>query len=90
MGEALEESSRELPPNCELFTLLKKCGEMEKALACLAVDTEIENETKIGNRAKLILENDISEIAATKRNFSRLLQDYKSIKKSVEVSLLLI
>lgn len=86
LAEALEESSKELPPNSELFTLLKKCGEMEKALACLAVDTEIENETKIGNKVKVILENDITEIAATKRNFSRYLTEYKSIKKSVEVS----
>lgn len=86
LAEALEESSKELQLNSEMFTLLKKCGEMEKALACLVVDTEIENETKIGNKVKSILDVDMNEIANAKRSFSKYLAESKAAKKSLEVS----
>ena len=50
------------------------------------MDNELETETEVVRRLKLILDNEIQEISTLKRNVSRTLQEYVSLKRNHEVS----
>lgn len=61
-------------------------GDLEKSLAECIVDSELETESKVVRRLKLILDKEIQEISTLKRNVSRTLQEYASITRNYEVS----
>ncbi|XP_013115029.2 rho GTPase-activating protein 92B [Stomoxys calcitrans] len=86
IGQALEESSKELSTDMPLHHVLLNSGELEKSLAECIVDSELETEFKVVKRLKLILDKEIQEISTLKRNVSRTLQEYASLTRSYEAS----
>ncbi|KAL9888662.1 rho GTPase activating protein at 92B isoform 1-T1 [Glossina fuscipes fuscipes] len=87
IGIALEESSKELSKDIPLHHVLVNCGELEKSIAECIVDSELETETEVVRRLKLILDNEIQEISTLKRNVSRTVQEYTSLKRSYEAAI---
>ncbi|XP_055387688.1 rho GTPase-activating protein 92B-like [Condylostylus longicornis] len=84
LGQALEESSIQLPNDLVLCNILKKCGELEKEIAKNAIDTEIETDEKVAKQLKIILEKDIQDIATHRRAVSRYLNECSSIRKACD------
>ncbi|XP_037807344.1 rho GTPase-activating protein 92B [Lucilia sericata] len=87
IGQALEESSKELSKDMPLHHVLVNCGELEKSIAECIVDSELETECEVVRRLKLILDNEIQEISTLKRNVSRTLQEYASLKRNYEAAI---
>ncbi|XP_017482431.1 PREDICTED: LOW QUALITY PROTEIN: rho GTPase-activating protein 92B-like [Rhagoletis zephyria] len=87
IGQALEESSKDLSKEMPLHHVLSNCGELEKSIAECIVDSELETETEVVRRLKQILDNEIQEISSLKRNVSRTVQEYQSLKRSYEASI---
>ncbi|XP_065355103.1 rho GTPase-activating protein 92B [Calliphora vicina] len=87
IGQALEESSKELSKDMPLHYVLVNCGELEKSIAECIVDSELETECEVVRRLKLILDNEIQEISTLKRNVSRTLQEYASLKRNYEAAI---
>ncbi|XP_011179269.2 rho GTPase-activating protein 92B [Zeugodacus cucurbitae] len=87
IGQALEESSKDLNKEMPLHHVLSNCGELEKSIAECIVDNELETETEVVRRLKQILDNEIQEISSLKRNVSRTVQEYQSLKRSYEASI---
>lgn len=86
IGQALEESSKDLSKEMPLHHVLSNCGELEKSIAECIVDNELETETEVVRRLKQILDNEIQEISSLKRNVSRTVQEYQSLKRSYEAA----
>ncbi|XP_075146063.1 rho GTPase activating protein at 92B [Haematobia irritans] len=86
IGQALEESSKELSTDMPLHHVLLNSGDLEKSLAECIVDSELETECKVVRRLKLILDKEIQEISTLKRNVSRTLQEYASLTRSYEAA----
>uniref|UniRef100_W8BBL4 Rho GTPase-activating protein 92B n=1 Tax=Ceratitis capitata TaxID=7213 RepID=W8BBL4_CERCA len=87
IGQALEESSRDLSKEMPLHHVLTNCGELEKSIAECIVDNELETETEVVRRLKQILDTEIQVISTTKRTVSRILQDYQSDKRNYEAAI---
>ncbi|XP_050324403.1 rho GTPase-activating protein 92B [Bactrocera neohumeralis] len=87
IGQALEESSKDLYKEMPLHHVLSNCGELEKSIAECIVDTELETENEVVRRLKQILDNEIQEISSLKRNVSRTVQEYQSLKRSYEAAI---
>ncbi|XP_067615422.1 rho GTPase-activating protein 92B [Eurosta solidaginis] len=87
IGQALEESSKDLSKEMPLHHVLSNCGELEKSIAECIVDNELETETEVVRRLKQILDNEIQEISSLKRNVSRTVQEYQSLKRSYEAAI---
>ncbi|XP_030374247.1 rho GTPase-activating protein 92B [Scaptodrosophila lebanonensis] len=87
IGQTLDESAQMLSKDMALQKVLANCGELEKTIAECIIENELETETKVVRRLRHILEKEIQEISISKRNVSRTLQEYTSLKRSYETAL---